>query len=108
MSHNSILNHLSNYHIIDNTTVDIMHDLFEGVIPKELKLVLGSLITQGCFTLDDINNRIASFDYGFIDKKNRPSPILSSAINNPGGGGKWTKGSSNDDIVLQHTTNCRR
>ncbi|KAJ8044396.1 hypothetical protein HOLleu_07132 [Holothuria leucospilota] len=85
VSHNSILNHLSNYHIIDNKAVDIMHDLFEGVIPKEIKLILGTLIAQGCFTLDDINNRIASFDYGFIDKKNRPSPILSSALNNPSG-----------------------
>ncbi|XP_022111534.1 uncharacterized protein LOC110990748 isoform X2 [Acanthaster planci] len=80
-----VLNELIGYHVTENLAPDVMHDLLEGVFPLEIKLTVKSLISQGCFTLDELNNRINSFSYGFCDKKNKPSPISLSALSNPGG-----------------------
>ena len=81
----SVLNEVNGYHVTDNHAPDVMHDLLEGVLPLEMKLTVRSLIDQGCFTLDELNSRISSFGYGQVDKKNKPSSISQSAINNPGG-----------------------
>jgi hypothetical protein len=47
-----------------------MHDVFEGVVPVELKLMLTRLIADGCFTYEYYCNCIASFEYDYseIDK----------------------------------------
>ena len=62
-----------------------MHDLAEGVIPLEMHLVLKRLIDNGAITLEVVNSRIHSFSYGFVDRKNRPSPIKLGSITKPGG-----------------------
>lgn len=59
-----------------------MHDILEGVGPHELKLVLNSLIEQKHLTLDKLNYRITSFDYGFCDKGNKPSLISKHDLRN--------------------------
>ena len=81
----SVLNEVNGYHMTDNHAPDMMHDFLEGILPLEIKLTVRSLIDQGCFTLKKLNNRISSFSYGQVDKKNKPSSISPSAINNPGG-----------------------
>lgn len=52
-----------------------MHDILEGVVPLEIKLVLQKLISLGCFTLDIVNDRLMAHDFGKLESKNRPSPI---------------------------------
>lgn len=69
----SVFNSLPRYHVTQNLTLDIMHDFLEGILPLELKLVLGEIFTNGEITIDTLNSRIQSFNYGFNDKKNRPS-----------------------------------
>ena len=51
---------------------DIMHDLFEGIVPMEVKLILDHCIS-GCkyFTKHELNNRLQSFDF----PENKPSAI---------------------------------
>lgn len=51
----------------------------------EIKLTINALIEDGLITLQELNNRISLFNYGFVDKKNRPSPIQPSALRNPQG-----------------------
>jgi len=63
---------VSFYHMSDNVAVDIMYDVLEGVGPYELKLVLNSLNEQKHLTLEKLNYRITSFDYGFYEKRNKP------------------------------------
>lgn len=69
------LNSLQFYHFLDSPTADIMHDLLEGVVPYEIKLVFKKLISLGCFNLETVNNRISAFDFGYLESKNKPSPI---------------------------------
>ena len=71
-------NQLEYFHVVDNTTPDVMHDLLEGACPYILRLVLGALMkgSNQYFNLDLLNKRIQAFNYGYIDASNRP-PNLS-------------------------------
>lgn len=71
-----LFNSLNYFHTAENITVDVMHDLLEGVVPFELKLVLFSFIyEQKLFTLELLNCRLACFDYGSCDRKNKPTAL---------------------------------
>lgn len=69
------LSDLNYFHIIDNPTVDIMHDICEGTIPFVLSLVFNSCITAKVFTPDNLNMMVQFFDYGMLNRRNIPSQI---------------------------------
>jgi hypothetical protein len=79
-----LLNTLGYFHIAENVTVDVMHDLLEGVVPFELKLILSSFIyDKKYFTLEDLNARPASYDYGYGDRKNKPTLLSEGELRDP-------------------------
>ena len=65
---------LIDYFFIANFQIprDIMHVLFEGVLPLEVNLMLPSFMESGLFTLDFLNNRVSHFTYGRAEAKNKP------------------------------------
>jgi len=69
----SILNQLSYFHIVDNVSFDIMHDLLGGVIPDFLRLMLNDFISSGLFTLNQLNYRLESFNYGPHYRNSKPT-----------------------------------
>lgn len=69
-----IFNDIKNFHICENNTIDVMHDVYKGVACFTLSKVLQSLIEQKIVTLDQINHRIATFHYNENDV-NKPMPI---------------------------------
>lgn len=61
----------------DNLSVDIMHDLFEGVCVFDMIEIIKYFTTVvNFFTLNDLNFRLLSYDFGPIEGNNRP-PIIS-------------------------------
>ena len=74
------LNGINGFHIMDNRAPDIMHDILEGICPLEVKLVLHQLIVKRYFSIDTLNARITSFNYGLPDAKNRPCNICWSTL----------------------------
>ena len=82
LKRDSFLNNLKFYHVTDNVAPDVMHDILEGIGPYEVKLILNSLIENNHLTLDKLNYRITSFDYGFADKCNKPSVISKHDLRN--------------------------
>lgn len=68
------LNSLQFFHSSSNYAVDIMHDLLEGVVQYELKLVFQYLI-RNSISLSSLTERIHSFNYGYTQRKNRPSAL---------------------------------
>lgn len=51
-----------------------MHDLFEGVVPLILKLILAHYVcVANVLSVNVLNTRIISFNYGPVEAKNKPS-----------------------------------
>jgi len=66
---------LKYYHLARNDSSDVMHDLLEGVIPLEVKLLLNHIVYKLCaLSLAELNRRIRSFDYG-SSRSSKPSSI---------------------------------
>lgn len=68
----SILQDLPNFSVAAN---DIMHDLFKGVFPYELKLFLAYCLSSKYFTLGTLNERIVDFEYDFREVSDKPLDI---------------------------------
>lgn len=69
-----LLNSLTYFHTTENFSVDVMHDILEGVGQYELKLLFLYFKEQHV-TLEELNSRIQSFDYGFMERNNRPVAV---------------------------------
>ena len=72
----SALNDLRYFHVVNGLVPDIMHDVLEGTTQLSLKHLLLYLINEKkFFTLNKLNDRIVSFQYGPGEVSNRPSTI---------------------------------
>lgn len=54
-----------------------MHDVLEGVVVRELSLLLKHCISNKYLTLEEYNSRLLNFDYGYSET-DKPSPVLRS------------------------------
>jgi len=75
----SRLEEVPGFSVVNGLPHDIMHDLFEGVVPYELKLLLTHCVHAKYFTMDTLNERIDAYDFG----SNRPSNIDPRVVSNP-------------------------
>ena len=74
------------FHVVDGLPPDVLHDILEGILQYEVKLLLRYLIhNDRLFTLDQLNQRLQSFDYGYHTAKDKPSVISSSRLNSTEG-----------------------
>lgn len=69
----SPLNSINHFHVAQSQLPqDVMHIIFEGVLPMETKLMLNSFMENGYLTLDLLNQRVRHFTYGRIEARNKP------------------------------------
>ena len=52
-----------------------MHNLLEGIVHDELTHLLNHCLSQKYFKLNDVNERILCFDYGYSESSNKPAVI---------------------------------
>lgn len=72
-----IWNDVNSFHVVYNYSVDLMHDLLEGVCNYDMSSIIRNFILEfKYFSLEVLNNRIRFFDYGPSEIKNRP-PLIS-------------------------------
>lgn len=72
----SILNKLKYFHVVDNYIGDLMHDWPEGICHYDILIILRQFIyEESLFTLQFLNERIKSFDYGPSCSRNKPPEI---------------------------------
>ena len=60
----------------DGLPGDAMHDVLEGVLQYVCKEMLKEFIFKEKYiSLEQLNERIVYFDYGYFNDSNKPSPI---------------------------------
>ena len=82
VNRDSILNELSYFHVCGGGLLpDVMHDILEGTLEYEMKLMLQQFIyEEHYFTLEELNTRMDFFHYGYMEIKDRPTPIADTTI----------------------------
>jgi len=71
----SVLNDLEFFKFGINLSLDIMHDFLKGICQYEFKMFLNFLIQEKLVSIQEINDKINTFDYGLQNRANIPSPI---------------------------------
>lgn len=66
---------LKYFHVLSGYPPDVLHDLFEGVVPLEIALCLRLFIHNKYFTLEELNKCIKEFPYKWSDKTNAPQLV---------------------------------
>lgn len=74
VKYSSPLNKLKYFNFANNPSVDVMHDLLEGVVQREIRAFFKFLIDKNITTMEEINNEIHRFDFG-CNAKDKPSGI---------------------------------
>lgn len=76
VSEESVFNIAPHFHAVENFSVDIMHDLFEGVFNYHMSsIILFFIENSNLFTLETLNNRKQTFQYGETEIGNISPPI---------------------------------
>lgn len=81
-----MLSELKYFNVVSGSLVpDIMHDVLEGMLQYEAKLMLKQFIYQDhYFTLRQLNQLIESFELGYSEVKSRPSLISQATLEDRG------------------------
>lgn len=79
----SVWNKLINFHVTENRSVDIMHDLFEGACHIILTEILNNFIrVRKLFTLSDFNYRLRQHNFGPLGANKNIASITTDMIKN--------------------------
>lgn len=76
-----ILNDLDFFHIFENKSLDLMHDLNEGNMVLVMRNLFNYLIKNALITEQQLADRFASFDYGELNESNKPSTFNLTKLN---------------------------
>ena len=71
----SVLNDVFGFSVIGGLSHDIMHDMLEGALPYELRLFLEHVFREGYLSLNQYNDRVKSFDYGYSELADIPNDL---------------------------------
>ena len=66
---------LSHFKVTTGFPPDLVHDLFEGIVPAEIALCLSVFISKKYFKLAYLNESIQNFPFKWTDKVNCPHPV---------------------------------
>lgn len=107
VNRNSILNELSYFNVCSGALLpDIMHDVLEGALQYEIKLMLQSFIFQEQYlTLSEINDCIKYVDLGYMEIKDRPTLLNDSNFRAHSASSKNTLKQSGKVIIIQMISN---
>jgi len=86
INRNSILNQLKYFHVCSGSLLpDIMHDILEGALQYEVKLLLHVMIEdKNYFNLVNFNSCLENLELGYMESKNRPTLISAKTFNSTG------------------------
>lgn len=68
-------NQLKSYFVLSNITIDLMHDILEGVVPFFLRHFFTYCTSQKICTEEELVRRIRDYTYGTLNSRNKPSKL---------------------------------
>ena len=68
---------------------DILHDVLEGALPYEVKVMLQGFKKE-YFSLEELNSRLDNFEFGYMESKDKPTPIAAKMLKSEGSSLKQT------------------
>ncbi|XP_061397590.1 uncharacterized protein LOC133333291 [Musca vetustissima] len=78
-----VFNKIPSFHVVDNLSVDAMHDVFEGICHYDLSFaILYFTNTKKYFSLKTLNARKQKFDYGELEIGNISPKITITHLKN--------------------------
>lgn len=81
---NSILNELMYFHTCDGSLLpDTLHDVLEGALQNEVKLMLQYMVEELC-TPEDLKSWLENLDPGYMESKDRPTSISRATLYSSG------------------------
>ena len=82
INHRSPLLDLQYFDMCNGSLVsDVMHDLLEGLLQYQMKLLLQYYCIETCsFSVTKLCGIMDSFELGFMEVKNRPTPITRKVL----------------------------
>ena len=86
INRNSILNQLMYFHVCEGSLLpDIMHDILEGSLQYEVKLLLHAMIDdKNYFNLTIFNSNLENLELGYMECKSRPTIISAKTYSSTG------------------------
>ena len=96
----SVISELKYFDVSSGALIpDVMHDILEGALHYEAKLLLKPFVNcDHYFTLTKLNQQIQALELGISEVKSRPSPISSATLLDGDGrlkqSGKWLFGNA--------------
>ena len=96
INHRSPLLDLQYFNMCNGSLVsDVMHDLLEGVLQYEIKLMLHHYTAvANLFSATKLHSIMECFEYGYMEVKNHPTPITRRILR------------SKDNLLTQNGENC--
>lgn len=83
-----------------------MHDVLEGALQYEVKLMLQFMINrEGYFTLEIFNSHLVNLELGYMESNNRPTVVSIKTLNSEGNSLKQN-GMFNNIIAFAVTCIC--
>lgn len=77
----SVWNKLHNFHVVQNISVDIAHDLYEGALDIVITEILKRFINElNYFTLATFNDRMKKHNFGPIERNTNLAPITEEML----------------------------
>lgn len=77
------MNDLKYFNSFKCPSVDVMHDILEGIGPYELKKFLIFIVKEvKIIKIEEVNMRLSNFNFGYLNVKNKPSFININAKSN--------------------------
>ena len=78
-----VFNDVDNFHILENISVDFMHDILEGVCIYVMRSIIYAFIFEKkYFTLEILNNKIQNIQYNHLEISNKPPVIFFNRVKN--------------------------
>lgn len=76
-----LLNELNYFHITENISADILHDVYEGAMPFSLKLIINFMVASKIVNKNEFIKMVEYYDYGELHRMNKPSILLLDKTN---------------------------